>query len=158
MIIEFFINKIILFREFGIFFDGTPHCGELIGIIVRYVLNWEVKQVLIGVRHTSHSLDSIKLGNVLNSMITSADKGMATSMDKVIGIGRDSASVNGSMTDGLAAVLINEVTVNCKSHALSRTGQAMILGKFGELVAFWNMLFAHSGNVPVLWFYILSFF
>ena len=116
-------------------------------MIVRFVLDWKVKQVLIGVRHASHSLDGIKLGNILNSMISDSKKGAGASMDKVYGMMRDSASTNGAMTDGLTAVLINEVTVQCTPHAISRTGEHMLLGKFGELVALWNQLFAHSGNV-----------
>jgi hypothetical protein len=135
-------------RRFSIIFDGTPHCGELLGIVIRYLGdNWVPRQVLVDVVHTDKSLNAAALGGLINKSITDRKVGLNVSMEAVFGAIRDSASLNGSCLDSLSGVMPNNVSVNCVSHCGNRIGQQMRLGKFQDLMTPWNQLFAHSGNV-----------
>lgn len=144
-------------RRYALIFDGTPHCGELLGVIARYLdENWEVKQLFIGVRHTDKSVNAVTLGNLISNIVTNPKKGLNISLDECFGMMRDSASLNGSCLDKMSGVLPNSVTVNCVSHCFNRVGQEMLLLKFGDFITPWNLLFSHSGNVLPLLFLIIS--
>jgi hypothetical protein len=146
-----------LFRRFSIIFDGTPHCGELLGIIIRYLdENWVPRQILVDVVHTDKSLNAAALGGLINKCITDRKVGLNCSMESVFGAMRDSASLNGCCLDGLSSVMPNTVSVNCVSHFGNRVSQQLRLGKFQDLMSPWNQLFAHSGNVLIFFHFILN--
>lgn len=140
-------------EQFGIIFDGTPYVGELVGIIIRYVADdWSIRQLLIDVRHTDRSLNSDKLGGLINDMISDAESGYGVSMKRVFASMRDSASLNGSSLEKLSSIMPNNVDAKCVSHALNRVGQQWVLPNLAAFMTPWNQLFAHSGNVLLIAF------
>jgi hypothetical protein len=52
-------------RLYALIFDGTPHIGELLGVIARFVdEECEVHQILLGVVHADKALNSAQLGGL----------------------------------------------------------------------------------------------
>jgi hypothetical protein len=133
------------FRIFSIIFDGTPHIGELFGVVARFLDGeWNVHQVLLGVMHADKSMDRDQLGGLVHHLV---EKTIGLSLCDVFGSMRDAASVNGAMLEGLRALLKNNANVSCFSHMMNRVGQQLYGPNLSRFMGAWSQHFGHSKNV-----------
>lgn len=135
-----------LFSEIGLFFDCTPHIGELGGVIARYLDDdFKVHQVLLGVRHVDKSLDTDGLGLLLYEIVTEDAK---LTYKNVIVTSRDAANLNGSVLDGLRIHLRRAADIGCFSHMFNRGGEFLDAPTLAIFMGFFAQHFGHSAPVP----------
>lgn len=132
------------FRPYSIIFDGTPHIGDLLGVIARYLDDdWTVRQELLGVVHASKALDHDQLAVLIDKIIT---KDLQLNFQDCYGTMRDAASVNGAVLDGLSALLPNNTNITCFSHMWNRVGSALYGPLLNAFKGAWAQHFGHSNN------------
>jgi hypothetical protein len=149
------VNELLANLDFYAFgFDGTPHVGELFAIVVYYVKDWRVHNVLISVRHTDTALDTVKLAALLNDTLDDAGFERASLLSqvsvksrKVLGISKDSVSVNHAALHHNRTRWSRAVVLDCMSHVTDRIGKRLTAPLAEEFVASLVALMAHSSNV-----------
>jgi hypothetical protein len=130
-------------RDSAIYFDCTPHIGEIGGIVLRTEVNWKVYQYLIGVRHVDSCLDTDGLGVLLDDILRDA----GFTWKQVIGTGRDAANLNGAVLDALRKDLKRAVDIACFSHMFNRTGECLASPIVTAFMGLFAQHFGHSAPV-----------
>lgn len=136
-------------------FDGTPHIGELLGVIARIVDDdWTVRHVLLGVVHADKSLDHKQLGALINKIVV---KDCHLDFSNCYGSMRDAASVNGALLDGISALLPNNTNVSCFSHMINRVGSCLYGENLTTFMGAFCQHMGHSHNVRSSFFFLVYF-
>jgi hypothetical protein len=140
-------------RLYALIFDGTPHIGELLGVIARFVdEECEVHQILLGVVHADKALNSAQLGGLLHEIVVES---LQLTLKNCFGSMRDAASVNGALLEGISALLPNNTNVTCFSHMFNRVGACLWGPLLSAFMGAWSQHFGHSKNVLFHCFYFV---
>ena len=125
-------------------FDGTPHIGDLLGVVARYLDDdWNVRQDLLGVAHASKALDHDGLAVLIDKIVV---KDAKLDFTNCFGSMRDAASVNGAVLDGISALLPNNTNITCFSHMWNRVGATLYGPTLNAFKGAWAQHFGHSTN------------
>lgn len=141
-------------------FDGTPHCGDLVGVVLRFFDDdfTLIHQMVFKVGHLPKSPDAEvlawKLTEMMREFVTILLRSSMTCsrlhMENLVGFTRDSASVNGSALANLGILVSKAVKLVCFSHVTNRWGQAISVPLVDQLISNMNLLLGHSASVRSL--------
>ena len=132
----------------SIIFDGTTRLGEVLAVVVRFVVDWSVKQYLVGLQFLQKSMNGEELARELISTL-SVMLGIGSNM--LLSVMRDRASVNTAAMGIVSVMYPAAVNIGCMSHALDSVGDKFNVPTVHLFFTLWNSLFAHSPRVKALW-------
>lgn len=141
---------------YAIGYDGTPHVGEMFAIVLHYCKDWRVHNMLIAVAHLDKSPDAKALSKVLLSQLQSSGfvppdlkpSDLArVQLDKIIGVSKDSVSVNRAALQLNQGIWSDKAIMNCFSHVIDRIGKRLEAPDVEHLVSSFVQLISHSAKV-----------
>jgi hypothetical protein len=120
----------------------------MVGIVARHLDgNWNVCQNLLGLRHASSSLDTIKLASLIVDIV---EHDNSLRFKNCVGTMRDAVNLNGAVLDKLEVFLQNSVDVSCFSHMGNRTGELLQGPNLARFMGFFCQYFGHSDAVSTV--------
>jgi len=142
-------------------FDGTPHVGELFAIVLYYVKDWHVHNILISVAHVDKAPNAERLSELLLNELQAYGHAMlplfcsslitrSVISSKVIGVSKDSVSLNHSVLDQNPGMWRKVAVMDCMSHVIDRIGDCLDAIEVREMISAFVQLISHSSNVRSL--------
>ena len=134
----------------SVIFDGSMHLGEMLVVLVRFVdCNLEICQRLVRVHVLAKSLNAQQLAR---EIITTLSTDLQYPSDRMLGVVRDGASVNGAAVKILRDALYTHLTnIICIPHSLDLIGRHFDTDLLESFCQSWVALFAHSPASRLAW-------
>lgn len=129
-------------KEYSIYFDGTSHCGECLGVLVRFLGQDVILQKCIAYKHSDTSLDQFSLAGQLRKSLERIN--LPDSL--CIAIGHDEASVNLKTISNFKSVgfFPSATELMCWPHLLNRAGKLLATPLVSTFMNAWQSTVCHS--------------
>ncbi len=142
------IKQEIKGKFLSIVFDGTSRLGEVLGVVVRYVHQWEIRQRLLRIQILQKSMTGEELARTLINIL-SITFGIESHL--ILAATRDGASVNSCAMRTVKVVYPQLIDIRCFSHTLDLVGDKFNAPVLTTFISYWISLFSHSPKTKSLW-------
>jgi hypothetical protein len=117
------------------------------GVVLVYVKNWDVHNILLDVAHTDKSLNAKKLSNLLIAMM----QRRTVMFQKIRGVMKDSVYLNPAALRENPGLWENSSLMDCMSHVINRIGERLEAPVAQAMCSAIVATAAHSGNFKAEW-------
>ena len=142
------IKEEISGKHVSLVFDGTTRLGEVLVVILRFIVDWKLEQRLVRLKFLRNTMKGEEVARELISIV-SVDMGVPSNL--LIGCMRDRASVNNVAMNTVSIVYSTLLDIGCYSHTLDRIGEKFATPTLDTFSSLWISLFSHSPKAKARW-------
>lgn len=129
-------------------FDGSTSLGEVLAVVVRFVMEWKVQQRLVRLKFLMKSMCGDELARELISVLSVT---LGVESHSLLGAMLDGASINGAAIRVLTVMYPKLLDVRCLGHTLDLVGDRFKAPTLNLFMTLRISFFAHSSKVKALW-------
>ena len=128
-------------KYLSVVFDGTSRLGEVLAVVVRFISNWNIEQLLVRLEFLQKSLNGEELARQLLGTLSVT---LGIESDKLIAVMHDRANVNRAAMRIVQVVYPTIIDIGCISHTIDIVGDKFQVPKLHLFFTLWISLFSHS--------------
>ena len=132
----------------SVIFDGTTRLGEAMVVVLRVVIDFEIKQYLVRFQTLAKSMTGEEIARELICVL-SVQYGITP--NRLLAAMRDRASVNGVAIRTLKILYPDMLDIGCYSHTIDLVGDKFVVPHLDKFIQYWVSLFAHSPRAKLWW-------